>query len=194
MWGRRKHVNDAGVSVAAPAEYGYPNDSFDAPYMVTEDDALITSFAYATQGSEGGAPRPVAVVDDATAYQTMKSAMPNRSGRGGIWFRDVPQPLPSNDQVSINPAPGSHDLERPMDTPFYRPATNRAVVLDGPVTGGEARSTGLVQEIGQQLPGQSGPVTGDGGGYSSQLAASYFASLAQQYSAEASASAMVSAV
>lgn len=192
MFGRKRSVHpETGEPFGVAREYGFPNDSFDAPYMVTEDDARVTEYHF---GPDGGVPRPVAVVDDATAYAVMKDAMPNRSGRGGIWFRNIPQPLPSTDQVSINPASGSHDLERPMDTPFYRPATNRSVVLDGPVVGGDARFSGLVQEIGTQAPGQSGPVSGDGGGYSSQLAASYFASLAQQYSAEASASAMVSAV
>lgn len=193
MFGRRRNrVNpDTAVSDEAPAEYGFPNDSFDAPYVVTEDDARVTDYNY---GPDGGAPRPVAIVDDGTAYGVMKAEMPNRSGRGGIWFRNIRNQAPSNDQVSINPASGSHDLERPMDTPMFAPGTNRAVVLDGPVVGGDAVFSGQVATIGQQLPGQHGPVTGDGGGYSSQLAASYFAALAQQYSAEASASAMVSSV
>lgn len=193
MFGRRKNrVNsDTLTSDETAREYGHPGEHFDFPYQVTEDDAYMTEYSF---GPEGGVPRPVAVVDDATAYAVMKDSMPNQSGRGGIRFRNIPADQPSNDEASINPAPGSHDLERPMDTPMFAPATNRSVVLDGPVIGGDVVFSGQVATIGQQLPGQNGPVTGDGGGYSSQLAASYFAALAQQYSAEASASAMVSAV
>lgn len=192
MFGRKRNrVNsDTLVSEEAPREYGYPDDSFDAPYIVTENDGLITEFTFGPEGE----PRPVAYVDDASSYQAMKSAMPGSSGRGGIRFRNDPQARPWNDNVSITPAAGSHDLEMPMDTPAFAPATNRQAVLDGPVTGNGVQFTGQAAVIGQDLPGQAGPVTGDGGGYSSQLAASYFAAVAQQYSQEAAASAMVSAV
>jgi hypothetical protein len=56
MFGRRKNRvhPDTLTSVEAPREYGFPNDSFDSPYQVTEDDAYMTEYTF---GPEGGVTR-----------------------------------------------------------------------------------------------------------------------------------------
>ncbi len=176
----------------APAEYGYPNDSFDFPYMVTDNDATTgESYDYA---SDGGSPRPFAYVSNEST-ENFQPFMPGNQGKYELQWSDSPALAPSNDTVSVVPVAGSTDLSQPMDTPLFGPGTNRLIRSDGPVAGTpEEAYTGEVSSLGREVVGFDGPVTGDGNGYSNQLAQSAAASLFQQYSQTAALSSLVSSV
>lgn len=179
------------VNVQTPAEEGHPNDSFDFPYQVTEDDALTgPSYEFA---ADGGAPRPYQFVSQ-EAFAQFQSILPNNQGVYDLAFMNTPALTPDNDSKSVNPAAGSADLARPLDTPMFAPGTNRIIHSEGPVRGAPPAWAGDVQTIGRDIVGVGGPVTGDGSGYSSQLAASYYATQFAQFSQEAAAQALVSAV
>lgn len=177
-------------SAAAPAEYGYPDDIFDFPYMLGDNSRAVEAYDYA---DDGGAPRPYAYVSNA-GFEALSSEAPDSQGRYGVAFTATPALVPQNNNVSITPAPGSEDLALPRDTPFFPVATNRVYHSDGPVGGNGTVLSGDVQELMREVPGVGGPVSGDGQGYSNMLAQSYQASLFNMYSQEAASSALVASV
>lgn len=181
------------ANAEAPREYGYPNDSFDFPYDITEDDAT-TGLSY-DFAADGGTPRPYAYVSN-EATEDFQAIMPGNQGNYSVEYETVTSLKPQNDYVSVVPAVGSADLSEPRDTPYYAPGTRRYVASKGPVAGSpEDDYSGTVASIGREVPGYDGPVSGNGdGGYSAQLALSLQQAYAQAYSNEAAASALVASV
>jgi hypothetical protein len=176
----------------APAEYGFPNDSFDFPYMVTDNDATTgESYDFA---SDGGAPRPFAYVSNEST-EDFRPLMPGNQGKYELQWNNGQALIPSNDTVSVVPVAGSTDLSEARDTPYFAPGTNRLIRSDGPVAGTpEDNYTGEVSYLGRDIPGVDGPVGGDGAGYAHSLAMTTQAALFQQYSQTAALSALVSSV
>jgi len=166
-----------------PAQYGDPNGHFDMPYMVVTTDANSV-----TPVNPDGTPMPI-------SYESVMPALPdNANNVGDYQLGFVNAPLPTPNYAPLNPAPGSVDLERPRDTPFFAPGTNRLIHSKGPVTGVYTeRFDGERAVIGSQTPGQGGPVTG-GPDYAQQLALTFQAAQNIAYSQQATAQALVSAI
>jgi hypothetical protein len=122
--------------------------------------------------------------------EQFQSDNPDYAGEYRLGFENAPGIRPGYNE--LNPAPGSTSLIAPRNS-GETVGTDRIIQSDGPVTGKNSEFTGLRSALYTPNPNYSGPVTG-GPDYAQQLAATYFASLAQLYSAEASASALVSAV
>lgn len=164
-------------------EYGYPDDSFDLPSSVD-----LTSVAYPVPTGLGGG---VAAYRGNQADQ-FQSDNPGYAGEYELGFMDATGIVPGYNE--LNPAPGSASLLAPRGTAGGgQPGTNRIIHSEGPVSGVGSEFSGLQAALNAPNPQYAGPVSG-GADYSQQLAASYFAAQAIQFSEQASASAMVSAV
>lgn len=87
------------------------------------------------------------------------------------------------------PAPGSVDLSAARYDNGI-PGTDRIIHSDGPVSGDGTEFNDGRAVLNTPNPGYAGPVTG-GPDYAQTAAANYFASQAQQYSAQASAEALL---
>lgn len=182
----RSKTVESTPSADYPAPYGDPGAHFDFPYMVTDNDANSV-----TPVNADGTPMPF----------SYESVMPQSPETNPLWAGEyalgfLANPLPAPTYNPTNPAPGSVDLERPSDTPFFAPGTNRLIHSIGPVTGNggsEGRWDGSRATIGRAPTGQGGPVTG-GPDYAQQLALTFQAAQNIAYSQQAAASALVSAV
>lgn len=179
-----KKVVENAPDTDYPAPLGDPGSHFDFPYQVVTDDANSI-----TPVNADGVPMPI-------SYQSVMPASPETDpfnvGAYQLQFMDAPAITPSMTQ--LNPAPGSVNLEQPMDTPFFAPGTNRIIHSKGPVTGTYVeRYDGDRAEIGSIPAGQGGPVTG-GPDYAQQLALTFQAAQNIAYSQQAAAQALVSSV
>jgi len=188
MFGRRVSAGSVnGTATEYPREAGFPNDHFDFPYQVVTNDAVSI-----TATDSDGIPQPYEwEAPQMGATPEWRAAGPEEAGAYALDFMDAPAIMPT--YSPIQSGPGSVDLAVPYGHRDFAPGRNRLIHSTGPVDGAGSNFTGDVAEIGRETPGQGGPVTG-GTDYGQQLAATYWATQAQQYSQQAAASALVSAV
>lgn len=162
---------------------GFPHDTYDLP-----NELMLDSTASPTLDGLGGG---------TAAYRGNKSEQfqqddPGYAGGYQLAFAHPKSLVPTPFRPA--PAPGSSDLDAPRNVGGYV-GTQKLIDSEGPVTGEASNHdwSNTRHVLPQFSAGYEGPVTG-GPDTGQKIAAAYYASQLQEYSAMANAQALLAAI